>query len=681
MTEQINVVSNVVPVYRYFTTDLLTNQVLAEIPFVNVSYERAIKASGAFSGEIPILPTELNNSMDMYENTMPGKTALYVVRDGICVWGGIIWSRSYNAVSRTLSVEGSEFTSYFHHRIIWKTWSHTFTASLVVSGGVGRATLDGGAEYTFDAGSSVRIDYHDTKDFGFNGYYTILASPAPTSSPGAFSFSANGQVNGTYPNCTITVRADTYDYIRQLLDSILVDFTGTDFANEDIEPGLITNYTILSTQLTGGIATVVVSGEHGVLPGQAVTITNVDPDYDGPVTVIDTPTPTSIRYELALPNKALQSRGVVTRSVVKKKLYDYNATITTSSAHSLYPGDTVTLTGVDDPNSPDIIFNGTFTVLSTPTPTTFTMYCVYNNITEVAATGTMTHTPSLKVTTYGPFFNNSDIGLNFSTQAYSGVRVVNKTYRGYEMRNAGEELDAYSDNLKGFEYRIDCAYDEVNGVFSRTFVLIAIDFPNPPAPGQVSPLSRFGADKLVFEYPGNIVDFTIAESADKAATRFWVVGSLGGVGSDASQPYAAATADDLLLAGWPLLDQEQGLSDSINDINTLNNGIYIDVASEQTLYDYAQRYMYESRPPMAEFTISVNGSLDPQVGTYNPGDWCSIVSEDPFIRMRLSSDLEPRTTSIVRKIEKIKVDVPNFPSFPEKVSLDLIPEWLVDKRG
>jgi hypothetical protein len=82
---------------------------------------------------------------------------------------------------------------------------------------------------------------------------------------------------------------------------------------------------------------------------------------------------------------------------------------------------------------------------------------------------------------------------------------------------------------------------------------------------------------------------------------------------------------------------------------------------------------------MADFTISVNGSLDPQVGTYNPGDWVSIVSQDPFIQMRLSSDLEPRTTAIVRKIDKIKVSVPNFPSFPEKVSLDLIPEWLVDK--
>lgn len=30
--------------YKYFTTDILTNEVLAEIPFRSVSFERSIKA-------------------------------------------------------------------------------------------------------------------------------------------------------------------------------------------------------------------------------------------------------------------------------------------------------------------------------------------------------------------------------------------------------------------------------------------------------------------------------------------------------------------------------------------------------------------------------------------------------------------------------------------------------------
>ena len=103
--------------YRYFTTNLLSNDVLAEIPFKSVSFERALNSAGTFSGTIPVLPS--NTGMDLYNSTMPGKTGLYIVRDGVCVWGGIIWSRSYNVVDRSLNVNASEFTSYLYHRNIW----------------------------------------------------------------------------------------------------------------------------------------------------------------------------------------------------------------------------------------------------------------------------------------------------------------------------------------------------------------------------------------------------------------------------------------------------------------------------------------------------------------------------------------------------------------------------------
>ena len=78
--------------YRYFTTDLLSNTVLAEIPFRGVSFERSIKAAGSFSGTVPVIPETAH--MDIYDSTMPGKTGLYIVRDQECIWGGIIWSRS-----------------------------------------------------------------------------------------------------------------------------------------------------------------------------------------------------------------------------------------------------------------------------------------------------------------------------------------------------------------------------------------------------------------------------------------------------------------------------------------------------------------------------------------------------------------------------------------------------------
>jgi len=57
------------------------------------------------------------------------------------------------------------------------------------------------------------------------------------------------------------------------------------------------------------------------------------------------------------------------------------------------------------------------------------------------------------------------------------------------------------------------------------------------------------------------------------------------------------------------------------------------------------------------------------------------VIEDEFVKMRLASDLEPRDTVLVRKIDSYTVSIPDSPTFPEKVTLKLIAEWEVDKIG
>ena len=182
----------------------------------------------------------------------------------------------------------------------------------------------------------------------------------------------------------------------------------------------------------------------------------------------------------------------------------------------------------------------------------------------------------------------------------------------------------------------------------------------------MSPISRFGADELVFEYPGQISDFSLDEKSDDAVTRMWAVGNIGDLGEGASQPYSAAASLELLLDGWPILEDDISENDE---------------ADETTLYETAARYLSEFRPPLGDITVGVNGSLQPVVGTYAPGDWCSLVIDDEFVKMRLASDLEPRDTAIVRKIDSYTVSIPDSPTFPEKVSLKLIAEWEVDKRG
>ena len=186
--------------------------------------------------------------------------------------------------------------------------------------------------------------------------------------------------------------------------------------------------------------------------------------------------------------------------------------------------------------------------------------------------------------------------------------------------------------------------------------------------------------------PFTFENITLSESAENSATRMFVVGDNNDLGSTASALYSAAADNDLLKAGWPLLDRSEKATWPIYS-NVLSYTPNIDnwgnYDAEADFYLTAQRYLYESKPPQGDFIVRVDGSLSPIIGTYNPGDWCQIVVNDEsgYINARLNSVLEPRHDVIVRKIDNIKVSVPNSPAFPEEIDLTLVTDWQVDKIG
>jgi hypothetical protein len=662
----------VVPVYRYFVTDLLTNDVLAELPFTGVSYERAIKSAGSFSGSIPVL--DKTSAMDIYDNTMPGRTGLYIVRNNECVWGGIIWSRSYSVTDRSVSINGAEFTSYLYHRNIWKTFSHEYSATLTASGGVSSVVLDTGS-YPFSVNMPVKITILTNLAADQSGTYDILSTANSTS----FSITTPGIINGTYNGVTVTVRVDTYDYVRSLVMNTMEDFVDIEFPNNEIQPAKKFIDTVTHKQLTSNEATLTLSAAHGVQPGQTIEVTNIGAPFDGVYTVTRV-TATTVTYDRTNTNVSYAAVSPTTFTVdfrsnstpedATMPSASFYATIQTAATPTFSVGDLIEITGVDDPAGTERIFNGSRYVESVSTVTNRVVYYSASptkvDYSASPVGGAITLTPSIVYGTYGSYPSNSDIGIDFSTDDYSGVSVTNKLYRGSELRSVGEELDEYSDTVDGFEYRIDCDYDTVTGSFKRTFVLIPINYPDPPPAGQPSPIERFGAQNLIFEYPGNVMNVTMEESAEDAATRFFVVGSDEELSSDSSQPYAVATATDLLQLGWPLLDSEESRNGEFN---------------EDALYSHAQRYLSEFKPPVSDIKVTINGSVTPVVGSYDPGDWCCLIIDDDFVQMRLSSELEIRSEILLRKIESYKVSVPDGSSFPETVELNLITESEVDKLG
>jgi hypothetical protein len=685
--------------------------------------------------------------------------------------------------------------------------------------------------FSFAAGMPVRLIFSGESNFDYTSYGEIIALGVdPTKQ---FTVSVPGIANGSYTGVTVCVRVDTFDYVRQLLDEMLIDFTDIDFPNDEIQPGVQYAELVTNKSLTNNVATLTIGSGHTVIPGQTIDVVTVDSTFNGTYEVTET-TDTTVSYAKTASNVASTAVTGASISITQRwtSIDSYTQTpavgtgfLRTSGPVPFAAGQTVNISGVDDTTWTSPSYNGSHVITRVytdgplapefPNPGEHGFVINVPNTTPediTVVSGTASQTPLVVYGTYGSYPANSDFGLEYATSSfvpvyptsseitaaglpsnlypvtgplpavagnitltarpivpnsegsvdtllsivfndgdeevvvprivggevisearakayyvstgqhlgkfasgssanavtyaqnidtiqsawlnlityeksesqYGGVNVssYNKILRGFELKSVGEELDSYSDVLNGFEYRIDCAYDTATASFSRTFVMIPVNFPDPPPPGEASPITRYDAQKLVFEYPGNISEVTLDESAEDAATRFFVTGNQGELGADASQPYSAAAATDLLLEGWPLLDQAEALS--TGDVAKVSPTSTVDPVSlydEDVLYSYAKRYLAEFLPPVSDLKITINGSLQPQVGTYNPGDWCAVIINDDFVNLRLASNLEPRPDLLVRKIESIKVTVPDNPSFPEQVDLNLITEWEVDKRG
>lgn len=663
--------------YRYFLTDLVSNQVISEVPFSGVSYERQLRKAGSFSGTIPVIAA--TEKLNLYEATMPGRTGLYVMRNDVCVWGGIVWARSYSESSKELTIDANEFTSYFYHRRIWQTliYGSEFigVSSFNVSNGV--ATITTEEPHGFSQNNFVKVTFTNPS---VDGTHKITGVPSGTT----FTFIVDAPNVGQTAITSGAARKliDTYDFVRDLIFQVATDISVTTdarpgfFANDVIEPGVTQNISVISKKRDEGIVTLKTLEAHELVPGQQFEVVEVDSTFDGYHDVLEVPDSNTLTFEDRGANLPLTTLpGIKTFYVVNRSLTNNVATVTTHIPHGALVGQKVLLSGVDSffNERLDQNFDGEYTITAvTSTTISYQKESVANVAAAPVSGGTATVGSRLVYGTYGPYTANSDLDIQVGTNETSGLYQDTQYLRGFELKSVGEILEEYSNDINGFEYRIDCDYDLSTASFTRTFTLLNIENPNPLADttGELSDAERLGYNQIVFEYPGSISTFSLQETAEDAATRFFVEGNISDLSDAASQPYSVASDISLLNnpvgRSWPLLDE----------VESVNN-----TGDEEVLYEYAKEYLYEAKPPIGEISITVNGSLTPVVGSYLPGDWCSLIIDDPFILARLADDQEPRDDIIVRKIASFKVSVPDNPAFPETVDLELITDWKVDKAG
>lgn len=115
--------------YTYLIADLRAGAILDELPLTGVSFDKRLNDTGSLRGQLRVDDPGIR-AREPRLLTEPGRTAIYVDRDGDLLWGGIVWTSRYSAASGTLEIGASDFLSYFEHRRVLR---HPVAAGDIVS--------------------------------------------------------------------------------------------------------------------------------------------------------------------------------------------------------------------------------------------------------------------------------------------------------------------------------------------------------------------------------------------------------------------------------------------------------------------------------------------------------------------------------------------------------------------
>jgi hypothetical protein len=91
-----------------------------------VSFSRRLNQAASCTCSFA-LDSEGYSNADVLEATVPGKTGFYIDRGGQLVWGGILWSRTYQSQAKALSFTGQTFESFLYQQYIETTQTFVST--------------------------------------------------------------------------------------------------------------------------------------------------------------------------------------------------------------------------------------------------------------------------------------------------------------------------------------------------------------------------------------------------------------------------------------------------------------------------------------------------------------------------------------------------------------------------
>ncbi|TAK89380.1 MAG: hypothetical protein EPO06_12015 [Burkholderiaceae bacterium] len=230
-------------------------------------------------------------------------------------------------------------------------------------------------------------------------------------------------------------------------------------------------------------------------------------------------------------------------------------------------------------------------------------------------------------TTFGPTTDLNEVArqLVALAQAHTGGNIGIQVdpansgtaramaYYGYSLTSVGDALRELSGMPGGPDFRFDVS--PVLDSHGRPVRVLVLGSPT---------IEQDGAPH-VFEYPGNVLDYTWPRDGTRMTDRAFATGE----GSETGAVIAVAADSSKTADGWVLLESQQSYTTSPD-------------LSAQAATD-----LHAGRGPVVLPTLTVRGDADPQLGTYAPGHTARVMITDDFWR---------RTIDTTMRIVQIDVD-------------------------
>ena len=96
---------------RYVFSLVSSGQVVAEFPIQSVNFGRKLNDWGTFRGSFKLDQSGSYNA-DLIASTIPGKCFVVAERDGVVVWDGIVWSRTYQSQAKDVEFTARSWEAY-----------------------------------------------------------------------------------------------------------------------------------------------------------------------------------------------------------------------------------------------------------------------------------------------------------------------------------------------------------------------------------------------------------------------------------------------------------------------------------------------------------------------------------------------------------------------------------------